>query len=124
MSRILIVDDDEVLRRMLCQVLVQAGYEVLAAVDGAAALELYRQQPVDLVITDLIMPHKEGIETILELRRLKPDQKILVMSGGGRIAPAVYLALARPLGAAMALAKPFASEEFLEAVAGLLNQVR
>ena len=122
MSRILVVDDDEALRRTLCQTLERADYDVVGAADGAAALKLYRQQPVDLVITDLIMPEREGIETILELRRLRPDLKIIAVSGGGLMAPAAYLAPARPLGAAMALAKPFTSEEILQAVASLLNQ--
>jgi CheY-like chemotaxis protein len=121
MSRILVVDDDDGFRRTLCQTLLRAGHEVLAAPDGSAALKFYRQQPVDLVITDLIMPDKEGLETILELRRLQPELKIIAVSGGGRNRLGEYLPIARRLGAAKTLAKPFTSQEILAAVASLLN---
>jgi CheY-like chemotaxis protein len=104
MSTILVVDDDETFRRLLCQTLLRAGHEVLAADDGRGALRLYRQQPADLVITDLIMPEQEGLETILELRRLQPDLKIIAISGGGRMVPGDYLPIARHLGAARTLA--------------------
>ena len=121
MSRILVVDDDESFRRLVCQVLLRGDHEVLAAPDGRAALSLFRKQPVDLVITDLIMPEKEGIETIMELRRLQPDLKIIAMSGGGRLGITDCLKMARHIGAARTLAKPFALQEILEAVTSLLN---
>jgi CheY-like chemotaxis protein len=120
MSRILVVDDDETFRRLLCQTLLGAGHQVLAAADGSVALNLYRRQPVDLVITDLIMPEKEGIETIVELRRLQPNLKIIAMSGGGYLHCADYLQIARRLGANKTLAKPFTAHEVIEAVASLL----
>jgi CheY-like chemotaxis protein len=120
MSRILVVDDDETFLRPLCQTLLCAGHEVLAAADGSAALKLYRQQPVDLVITDLVMPEKEGIETMMELRQLQPDLKIIAMSGGGYIHCTDYLQIARRLGANRTLAKPFTAQELIEAVTSLL----
>jgi len=120
MSRILVVDDDESFRQPLCQTLLCAGHEVLAAGDGREALKLYRRQPIDLVISDLVMPGKEGIETMLELRRLQPDLKIIAMSGGGYIQCIDYLQMARRLGANRTLAKPFTAQEVIEAVTSLL----
>ena len=121
MKRILIVDDDEPLRRLLSQALARAGYAVITAENGVAALRLYREEPVELVITDLIMPEKEGFETIMELRRIEPNLKIIAISGGGRVDAGDYLPTARHLGAARTLAKPFSFQEMLEAVKGLLN---
>jgi DNA-binding response OmpR family regulator len=120
MKRILLVDDNEPFRRGLGLTLERAGYEVQSAPDGAVALKLFREFPADLVITDLIMPEKEGLETIMDLRRLQPELKIIAMSGGGRIDPNDYLPIAKKLGAALTLSKPFSTGEILEAVAGLL----
>ena len=122
MKRILVIDDDEAFRRVFADTLVRAGYQVLTAENGVVALKLFRAQPVDLVITDLVMPEKEGIETMLELRKLQPSLKIIVMSGGGRVDPTDYLPMAKQLGASKTLAKPFKSEEMLHAVADLLAQ--
>jgi CheY-like chemotaxis protein len=122
MRRILLVDDNETFRRSLREVLQQAGYEAQAAEEGAAALKLYRQQPFDLVITDLLMPGKEGLETIMELRRLQPELKVVAISGGGRIDANDYLPMAKKLGATETLAKPFTSEQILGVVAGLLDE--
>ena len=122
MKRILLVDDNESFRRPLGEALRRAGYEIQGAGDGSAALVLYQQQPFDLVITDLIMPEKEGLETIIELHRLKPELKIIAMSGGGRMNPEDYLPMARQLGAAATLAKPFTAEEILEVVDCLLDE--
>ena len=122
MKRILVIDDDEAFRRVFADTLVRAGYQVLTAENGVVALKLFRAQPVDLVITDLVMPEKEGIETMLELHKLQPTLKIIVMSGGGRVDPTDYLPMAKQLGASKTLAKPFKSEEMLDAVAGLLAE--
>ena len=121
MKRILLVDDNESFRKPLGEVLRKSGYEVQTAAEGAAALRLFRQQPFDLVVTDLVMPGMEGIETIIEIRRIAPRAKIIAMSGGGRISPEDYLEMARHLGAARTLAKPFTAREFLESIAGVLN---
>jgi CheY-like chemotaxis protein len=120
MKKILLVDDNEPFRRMLCRMLEGAGFSVVVAGDGVVALSLFRQQPFDLVITDLIMPEKEGLETILELRKLKGNVKIIAMSGGGRVDAGDYLPLAIAFGAARTLAKPFLAGEFLAAVAEVL----
>ena len=122
MSRILIIDDDEIFCQSLSQVLRHAGHEVVTALDGAIALGLYRQEPADLVITDLIMPGKEGLETIMELRRMKSDLKIIAVSGGGWVGASEYLTMAQRLGAARTLAKPFTTRDILETVSGPLHQ--
>jgi CheY-like chemotaxis protein len=121
MKRLLLVDDDEPLRRVLGRTLERAGYSVLTAANGAEALKLYQQEPVDLVITDLVMPEKEGFETIMELKRLQRDLKIIAISGGGRGDAGDYLPVARHLGAAKVLAKPFSMEEILQAIRELLG---
>ena len=107
MACILIIDDDRQVREMLKKMLERNGYDVLAAKDGNEGLNVYRNSKVDLVITDILMPEKEGIQTIMELRRNFPDVKIIAMSGGGTVGPETYLAMARELGADRTLSKPF-----------------
>ncbi len=116
MQRILIIDDDEQVRDLLSEILGRAGYEVLAASNGAEGLRLYRAQPADLVITDLIMPEKEGMETIIALRKDFPKVRIIAVSGGGRSGAISYLPIAKSLGAARTVAKPFSKQEILDAV--------
>jgi DNA-binding response OmpR family regulator len=122
MAKILLVDDDDNFRAMLGRVLGDAGHIVTMAVNGNEALRLVQENAFDLVITDLMMPEKEGIETIVELRRKIPGLKIIAMSGGGFNAPEIYLNLARKLGAVQTLAKPFPGTELLAAVASVLSQ--
>jgi len=122
MKRILVVDDNEPFRRMVGKMLEGAGYTVVVAGDGLAALAIFRQQPIDLVLTDLIMPEKEGLETILELRKLAANIKIIAMSGGGRVDADDYLPLATAFGAVRTLAKPFLAAELLAAVADVLAE--
>ena len=117
-KRILVIDDDEMLRGMLVQTLERAGYEVVEAPNGDAGLKLFRAHPADLVITDLIMPEKEGVETMMELRRDYPTLPIIAVSGGARAAGRDYLPIARQLGVRCALAKPFSRQEILEAIRG------
>src|SRR6185295_6801254 len=107
MTSILLVDDDEQLRTMLSLVLRRAGYEVRVAIDGIEASNFYRSHPTDLIITDLMMPGKEGLEIIMELRKDYPGARIIAMSGGGRIGTMNYLKVARALGAQEVLEKPF-----------------
>jgi CheY-like chemotaxis protein len=115
MKRVLIIDDDEQLRALLSQILERAGYSVAEAAQGSMGLKLFREQPSDLVITDLIMPEKEGIETILEFR-LFPMVPLIAISGGGRHGPQDYLAIAKRLGAQQTVSKPFSRDEILQAV--------
>ena len=92
------------------------------AANDNEALRLVQDNVFDLVITDLIMPEKEGIETIVKMRKKIPTLKIIAMSGGGLIAPEDYLVIARKLGVAQTLAKPFSGKELLAAVASVLAQ--
>ena len=91
MSKILVIDDDKNIRSLLRDFLERDGYEVMEAENGKVGLKLFRENGADLVITDLIMPEKEGIETIRELRRDFSDVKIIAISGGGAIGPETYL---------------------------------
>jgi len=122
MARILVIDDDEQVLDMLYESLTREGYDVLRASNGEQGLRLYRQKPVDLIITDIIMPEKEGIETIIELRRDFPDVKIIAMSGGGRIGTKDYLHLAKIFGVQRTFTKPVAREQLLDAIKALLKE--
>jgi two-component system response regulator (stage 0 sporulation protein F) len=116
--RVLVIEDDDRIRSFLCQALETANHEVVAAIDGAAALALFRERPADLVLTDIVMPRKDGIETIRELRRLRADVRVIAMTGvrdrWNR------LVAARHLGAHRTLMKPFGLDELLAAVRATL----
>ena len=116
MLRILLVDDDESFRKMVHLTLERAGHDIVDARDGNEAMKLFRATPFDLVVTDLVMPDKEGLETILELRAERPGIRIIAMSGGGRNSPGNYLKVAGQMGAAEVLAKPFSNQELFDAV--------
>ena len=121
MPHILLIDDDELFRSMIRVTLEEMGHTVSEARNGQEGLVQYEASPADLVLTDLIMPEKEGIETIVELRKKHPSVKIIAMSGGGRVTPENYLHIARRLGAGRVLSKPFPSEELAVAINGLLS---
>ena len=123
MARILIIDDEPQIRSMLTLMLEREGYEVVEASDGVAGIKLYRQNPVDLIITDLIMPNKDGIGMIIDLKKEFPDVKIIAMSGGGLNKPDGYLKGAKKLGAACTLTKPIDREEMLRAVKETLRDL-
>jgi len=118
MANILLVDDDDHLRTMLRVVLQRAGHKVHEAREGNEAVALFEQMTFDLMITDLIMPGKEGLALILELRRRSNRQmKIIAMSGGARIVdPEGYLDVAKGFGASVSLQKPFSNQQLLDAV--------
>ena len=122
MARILVIDDDEQVLDMLYESLTREGYDVLRASNGEQGLRRYRQEPVDLIITDIIMPEKEGIETIIELRQDFPDVKIIAMSGGGRIGTNDYFHLAKIFGVQRTFTKPVAREQLLDAITELLEE--
>jgi DNA-binding response OmpR family regulator len=119
-ARILIIDDEDQPRRMLQQVLTRAGYEVVEARNGNEGLQRFRTRPTDLVITDILMPEKEGLETIIDIRREFPTAKIIAISGGGRAGNLNFLDVAQRLGAQRVLQKPFELQEMLAAVRALL----
>jgi len=122
MALILIIDDDTEIREVLRQILERAGYEVMEASDGREGINLYRERQADLIITDIVMPKKDGLETITDLKVEFPGSKIIAISGGGRLDPKPYLELAEGFGADRLLTKPFGHEELLEAVQALLGR--
>ncbi|MEE9394068.1 MAG: response regulator [Planctomycetota bacterium] len=119
-SRILVIDDDDGVRMLLRRILEQEGYEVEEARNGAIGVRSFRASPVDLVITDIIMPDKEGISTILELREVSEEIKIIAISGGGRISSADHLRTAEDLGVFCTFKKPFDRKELLGAISEAL----
>ncbi len=122
--RILIIDDDEQIRVLLKQMMEWAGYEVLVAENGRIAMQLQAENPADLVITDLIMPEQEGLETISRLKKEYEGIKIIAISGGGRIGPEAYLPAALELGADKVFSKPFDVQEVVVCVRELLGGSR
>jgi DNA-binding NarL/FixJ family response regulator len=119
--RVLVIDDDEQMRTLLRQVMEWSGYTVTDAENGRKGMQRQREHPADLVITDLIMPEQEGLETISKLKKEYPDIKIVAISGGGRIGPEAYLPAAQELGADLVFSKPFDVKEFVAAVRELLD---
>jgi len=120
MQNILVIDDDKLMRLALARILISSGYNVIQASDGEEGLQLYRTQDFDLVITDLIMPDKEGIQIIRELRKENSSIRIIAMSAGGRGGATDYLKWARLMGAKQCLSKPIKREELLNAVTAVL----
>lgn len=120
-KRVLVIDDSELDRMMLEELLKQAGYQVSLAADGDEGLQAYLQNPFDLVITDMVMPGKMGIDVILELKRKFPDVKVIAMSAGGDFGPEIELDMAREL-AAHTIQKPFDPDMVLQMAARLLSQ--
>ena len=121
MARILVIDDNTTLRMMMHETLAKAGHEVVEACNGHEGTERAAAESFDLVITDIIMPDKEGIATIVELRRNYPDLKIIAASAGGKIDAKEYLETAKEFGADRTLVKPFGRKDILEAVDQVLS---
>jgi DNA-binding response OmpR family regulator len=122
MAKILIIDDENQIRLMLRQMFEREGYDILEAADGKQALKMNKSNPADLIITDIIMPEMEGIRTIMELKKEKPDAKIIAVSGGGKNSPEQYLHFAKKLGADRTFTKPFNRDELVAAVKEILVQ--
>ena len=117
MPSVLIVDDEEAIRRLIRTTLEQAGYRVQEAADGKEGLSHYRQAPADLVIMDILMPDQDGLESILSLRREFPNAKIMAITGGSDMIGILnFLDVARMLGARRTLQKPFEMQQLLDAV--------
>ena len=121
MALILIIDDEPQIRSMLKLMLERDGYEVAQAPDGIEGIRIYRQNPADLIITDLIMPNKDGIGVIIDLKKEFPNVKIIAMSGGGLNKPEGYLKGAKKLGATCTLTKPIDRGEMLRAIKDVLK---
>jgi len=121
MKRILIIDDELSVLKVLRKILQFEGYTVVTASNGEEGLEMFRKTPCDLVITDMVMPVKDGLQTILDLRKEKPDLPVIAMSGGGTISKERYLAVAGYLDRVITVAKPFSVGSITEAVVKLLS---
>jgi CheY-like chemotaxis protein len=122
MAKILVMDDEPFILLMIKKMLEKEGHEVDLALNGNDGLELFEKFKPDLVITDIIMPQKEGLEIILELRQKYPDLKIIAISGGGRVGPDGYLPGAKLFGADMVFQKPLIQKEFMHGVSVLLEE--
>ena len=121
MTCILIIDDNPEVLGIYSRILEHAGYEVLVASDGKEGIRVFRDNPTDLVITDILMSEKEGFPTIMELLCDFPDVKIIAISGGAFLGPKDYLEMAKQFGAMCTLAKPIEREELLETVRECLS---
>ena len=114
MATILIIDDEEIIRVLLRSALEAEGYEVTEAANGREGLELYRQRPTDLVITDIVMPELNGLDMLLELTREFLHAKVIAISGAGE--EKNVLDVAKLLGARQTFQKPFSIPDLLDAV--------
>jgi CheY-like chemotaxis protein len=124
MKRILLIEDDEAVRKCYGEVLKHGGYEVVAAADGRQGVALFQEQAIDLVVTDLFMPVQDGAETISAIRRLRPGFKIIAISGGGQIVKPEHLGpVVAGLGVNSFLMKPCTAARLLAEVHGVLNSV-
>lgn len=121
MSRILLVDDQVEFLNIQRELLENAGHTVVTATNGFKALAAVEAEEFDLMITDIIMPGKEGLEVIFELRHRHPLLKVMAMSGGGMVGAANYLQLAEKFGALHTLEKPFTAATLMDAVTVVLN---
>ncbi|MCD6180160.1 MAG: response regulator [Bacteroidales bacterium] len=121
-KKILVIDDDIQFRMMMVEMLERKQFVVYNAADGEEGIRIWKDLHPDLVITDIIMPNKEGIETILELKRINKEVKIIAISGGGRTNAKDNLRSAKLLGASLILEKPFESSDLLDAVHKLLEK--
>lgn len=118
--KVLVIEDDEAVQKFICKILISAGHAVAVAGNGKEGLaEIKQNNDVSIVITDMLMPEKEGIETIADIKKLWPHIKIIAISGGGIIDPEFYLLNASALGANMTLKKPFTRPELIKAIENL-----
>jgi DNA-binding response OmpR family regulator len=117
---ILLIDDDPALLRVLEAAFATAGYAVLTAIDGRGGMKLFVTASPAIVVTDIVMPTQEGIETIIAMKTARPEVKIVAMSGGGRISGETFLNMAANLGADRVIAKPFPPSALVALVADLI----
>ena len=120
MPRILVIDDEELLRSTVVMILTRAGFSVEEASDGQAGIAMFHKKPPDVVITDIFMPNGDGIEIIKELKHSSPQTKIIAMTGGGQMRMMEIASAAKILGADHVLDKPFDSESLLAAINAVL----
>lgn len=122
MSKVLIIDNDPLLCDTLKFAAEAAGHNVVLAPNGREGIEVFETFQPDVVVTDILMPEKEGMETIVELRRLNPEVPIIAMSGAAPTGNISFLKIAQKLGANRTLSKPFAMPDFVAAIAALAKK--
>jgi len=118
---ILIVDDDELIRLTVRNMLKKTGCKVLEAKNGNEGLSIYREERPDVMLTDMLMPEKEGLETIIQIRDFDPDARIIAVSGGGATKNMSFLELAKKVGANQILEKPIKPEQLYTAIDSVLK---
>lgn len=121
MAKILLVEDDNLVRDMLTQILERASHTVVAAANGEEATECLKRETPDIMVTDIIMPKKSGITLISEVKNRHPNMEIIAISGGGRLDPTGYLDLSESLGASVSFEKPVDNTALLMAIDLLLH---
>ena len=119
--KVLIIDDDELVRMTMCGVLRKLGWTLIEAKNGNEGIDLFKKEKPDLVITDMLMPDKEGLETISDIRALSPKAKIIAISSGGHSRNMAFLDLAQQVGANRIMSKPIKPDELLNAVKSILS---
>lgn len=119
--RVMIVDDDEPFRTVISRAMRARGFEVDEAADGEAALKAAKGAVLDVVVTDMLMPGRDGVELIVALKLLRPEVPLIAMSGRPSLGGLDILGVAKTLGAAAVLQKPFSTDELADAVQALLT---
>jgi YesN/AraC family two-component response regulator len=120
MAKIVVIEDDELVCELLKEILTNAGHIVFTAADGVLGMNAVRQHHPDLIITDIVMPNKDGVTVIRELNKEFPATKIIAISGGGFNTPQYYLKIAEQVGSNCVIRKPVDEEDLLKAVDDLL----
>ena len=120
MARIIVIDDDPALLQVLTRALSAAGHSVLGCENGRKAVDYLAREHADLLVTDILMPEMDGLETVRAVKQLQPQLPILAISGGGSFGPTDYLGIASAFGTSAVLAKPFLPMELVDAVERLL----
>ena len=122
MARIIVIDDEEEIRSLFKEILELSGHEVVECSNGREGLDHCRKSPADLIVTDLFMPEKDGLETIREFKKEFPETKIIAISGGSAAMKYDYLPGAKRFGAHRTYPKPVDLQELSEGVQELLDQ--
>ena len=122
MTKILVVDDEVTVREMVGEMLTRGGYEVVMAANGLEAMRRLKEQEFAVIVTDIVMPEQEGLETVLAVRKEHPQTKVIAISGGGRYGASDYLETATFFGADRVFGKPISWQELLAAVEELLAE--
>lgn len=121
-ARVLVADDDPIQRAILVELLDSIGLRCEEACDGEQALEAIARRPADLVVLDMLMPGRDGIEVLTQIKRYSPQTRVLTISAGGLMSPDQLLHLSRGLGADATMAKPLRRADFLSVVRDLLDR--